>query len=492
MILSKAELTSIQAGLAHLEVDDLAMLEWHLRWKLSARPQQTTPPGAWNIWLILAGRGFGKTRTGAEDIGWYSAKNPGVRCGVIAPTSGDIRGVCFEGESGLMSILPHSIIDNYNRSIGEITLKNGSTIRGFSAEEPSRLRGPQFHRVWCDELAAWQYLDETWDMMMFGLRLGEHPQVVATTTPKPLELIRKLIKESEHRQGKVIVTRGSTYDNAANLAKTFLDQIRQYEGTQLGRQEIHAEVIDPEETGIIKRSWFKLWPASKPLPPLEYIVMSLDTAFTEKSVDRKSHDPDPTACSVWGVFRHEKKPAFLLLDCWEDHLGLPDLIERVKKEYQVRYGDDELKPIIKPLIGPKQSYLTGKAIDLLVIEDKGSGISLRQMLAREDLLAYPYNPGRADKLQRLHAVSHLFAHGHVWVVESDKRPGNPRSWADPLITQLCSFHGEGSIKHDDFVDSTTQALRLLADRNMLSVTKKPAEGRVEAEIKQPLVNPYAI
>ena len=491
MILSKTELTTIQSNLAVLELEDLAHLAWKLKWKATAREQQLTPTGDWGVWLILAGRGFGKTRTGAEDIGNYAADNPNVRCGVIAPTSGDIRGVCFEGESGIMNVVPHYLIDNYNRSIGEITLKNGSSIRGFSAEEPSRLRGPQFHRVWCDELAAWQYVDETWDMMKFGLRLGQDPRVIITTTPKPIDLVRKLIKDAEKKNSRIHITRGSTYDNAANLAKSFLAEITQYEGTQLGRQEIHAEVIDPEETGIIKRSWFKLWPADKPLPPLDYIVMSLDTAFTEKSIDRKSHDPDPTACSVWGVFRQDKKPAFLLLDCWQDHLGLPGLIERVKKEWAVRYGDEDFRPMIKPLIGPKQSMFGGKSPDLMIIEDKGSGISLRQMLAREDILAYPYNPGRADKLQRLHAVSHLFAHGFIWVVESDKRPGNPRSWADPLISQLCSFHGEGSIKHDDFVDSTTQALRLLADRNSLSVTRKVPD-KIERESKPKLVNPYAI
>jgi predicted phage terminase large subunit-like protein len=489
-VLSQQELSLIQTNLAHLEVSDLELLAWRLKWKATARPEQITPDGDWSIWLILAGRGFGKTRTGAEDISDYAVKNPGVRCGVIAPTSADIRGVCFEGESGIINTLPPSLVANYNKSIAEITLTNGSSIRGFSAEEPSRLRGPQFHRVWCDELAAWQYVDETWDMMRFGLRLGDHPQVVVTTTPRPIELVRKMIKDAEKKNSKIHITRGSTYDNAENLAKSFLEQITQYEGTQLGRQEIHAEVIDPEESGIIKRSWIKLWSKDKPLPSFEYIVMSLDTAFTEKTTDRKNHDPDPTACSVWGVFRHEKKPAFILLDCWQDHLGLPALIERVKKEYTVRYGDDDMKPMIKPLVGPKQSYLTGRSPDLLIIEDKGSGISLRQMLAREDILAYPYNPGRADKLSRLHAVSHLFAHGFVWVVESDKRPGNPRSWADPLITQLCSFTGEGSIKHDDFVDSTTQALRLLADRNVLSVTK-PAPERREGSNKPQLTNPYA-
>ena len=486
--LSKAELTQIRNMLPTLELPDLTMLAWRLKWMASARAEQLTPPGNWGTWLILAGRGFGKTRTGAEDVAWYAAKNPGVRCGVIAPTSSDIRGVCFEGDSGIINIVPQEMVANYNRSLAEITLFNGSLIRGFSAEEPSRLRGPQFHRMWCDELAAWQYDEETWDMMRFGLRLGNNPQVVVTTTPKPKDLIRRLVKEADAGK-KVVITRGSSYDNADNLAPSFLAEIRQYEGTQLGRQEIHAEVIDPEETGIIKRSWIKLWPKDKHLPEFEYIIMSLDTAFSEQTVDRKTHDPDYTACSVWGLFRHDKKPAFLLLDCWQDRLGMPDLIDRVKKEFAVRYGGDDMKPVIKPMIGPQKSQLLGRAPDLLLIEDKGSGISLRQMLAREDILSYPYNPGRADKLQRLHLVSHLFASGYVWAVESEKKPGAPRTWADPLISQICSFHGEGSIKHDDFVDSVTQALRLMADRNQLSTTR--IMEPVAKSMKQPRINPYA-
>ena len=482
--LSQAEISQIRNLLPSLDIEDLAMLAWRLKWMSQARREQLTPVGDWTTWLILAGRGFGKTRTGAEDIAWYASKNPEARCGVIAPTSSDIRGVCFEGESGIISILPPAMVKKYNSSLAEITLFNDALIKGFSAEEPSRLRGPQFHRVWCDELAAWQYDEETWDMIQFCLRLGDNPQAVVTTTPKPRDLIRRLIKEAE-TANKVHVTRGSTYDNADNLAQSFLEQIRQYEGTQLGRQEIHAEVVDPEESGIIKRSWLKLWSKDKHLPEFEYIIMSLDTAFSEHTVDRKTKDPDYTACSVWGLFRHEKKPAFLLLDCWQDRLGMPDLIERVKKEFAVRYGGDDMKPTI----GKKNSQLLGRSPDLLLIEDKGSGISLRQMLAREDVLAYPYNPGRADKLQRLHMVSHLFASGYVWIVESEKKPGHPRTWADPLIGQICSFHGEGSIKHDDFVDSVTQALRLLADRNNLSVTRKLEP--VAQFIKKPRENPYA-
>jgi len=465
-----------------------AAMKARVKWLSIALSHQLPPAGThWTFWLLLAGRGAGKTRSAAEATWWNAWSLPNSRWLVSAPTSGDIRDVCFEGDSGLMHVIPSEIIDSYSRSLHEIKLINGSVLKGIAASEPERFRGPQFHGGWCDELAAWEYLDEAWDMIQFGLRLGARPQLLCTTTPKPKPLVNDLVK----RNGKdVVCTTASTYANLANLAPTFRAQILQYEGTQLGRQEIHAEILDPEESGIIKRAWWKLWSKDKPLPGFEYIVMSLDTAFTEKSVDRKNHDPDPTACSVWGMFRHEKKPNFLLLDCWEDHLGLPDLIERVKKEYKVRYGDDDMKPMIAPMIGPKQSMFGGRSPDLLIIEDKGSGISLRQMLAREDLLSYPYNPGHADKLQRLHAVSHLFAHGHVWVVESEKRPGQPRTWAEPLMAQVCSFHGERSIKHDDYVDSTTQALRLLADRNQVSVTREPEDPIPRKPVVE-RYNPYA-
>jgi predicted phage terminase large subunit-like protein len=368
----------------------------------------------------------------------------------------------------------------------ELKLINGSLIKGIPASEPERFRGPQFHGGWLDELAAWEYLDEAWDMLQFGLRLGMQPRLICTTTPRPKPLIVDLTK----RKGKdVTVTIASTYDNIHNLAPTFQKQILQYEGTKIGRQEIHAEILDPESEGIIKRDWIKLWPATKPLPQFEYIVMSLDTAFTEETRDKKKGDPDYSACSVWGLFRHEKKPAIVLLDCWQERLGLPDLIDRVKEEMRTQYGDGDKVPMIKPLFGPKSSYLVGRKPDLCLIEDKGSGISLRQILAREDILAYPYNPGKADKLTRLHAVSHLFLHGFIWVVESEKRAGQPKTWAEPLISQLCSYTGDKSIKHDDLMDSATQAIRLISDKNMLSTTM-PLKEDTPRKPKQHS-NPYA-
>lgn len=465
-----------------------AAVKARIKWLTIAIQHQLPPKGSWwAAWLLLAGRGAGKTRSAAEATWWNAWSAPNTRWLVSGPTSGDVRDVCFEGDSGLLNIMPREIIENYSISLHQITLINGSIIKGIPASEPERFRGPQFHGGWLDELAAWDYLEESWDMIQFGMRLGKNPQLLCTTTPRPKPLIVDLTK----RKGKdVAITTASTYDNIKNLAPSFQKQILQYEGTKIGRQEIHAEILNPEESGIIKRDWIRIWPAKKPLPQLEYIVMSLDTAFTEETRDKKKGDPDYSACSVWGLFRHENKPAILLLDCWQERLGLPDLLDRVKQEMRVQYGDGDQKPLIQPMIGPKSSYLVGRKPDLCLIEDKGSGISLRQTLAREGVIAYPYNPGRADKLSRLHAVSHLFLHGFVWVVESEKRVGQPKTWAEPLISQLCSFTGEKSIKHDDLMDSATQAIRLISDKHMLSATM-PLKEDIPRKPRA-LINPYAV
>lgn len=339
----------------------------------------------------------------------------------------------------------------------------------------------------CDELAAWTQGEETWDMAMMGLRLGPHPRVVWTTTPKPKDLVRKLV---EPKAGRVI-TSGSTYENKANLPDSFFKQLVQYEGTQLGRQELNGELIDAEEGGIIQRSWLKLWPAEKPLPTLEWIIMSMDTAFTEKTINKRTFDADDSACTVWGVFQHDGRRNVMLLDCWAEQYGMPDLIKRVKKEMNVAYGDDEDKALIKPLIGPSKMASSGRKPDILLLEDKGSGISLRQMLDREGITAYAYNPGRADKLTRLHMVSHIFARGQVWLPESEKHKGRPKSWIEPMLAQLCSFSGPKSIKHDDYVDCVSQCLRLCMDKNLLSDVKQVK--RREQETPPPprvTANPY--
>lgn len=481
-----------------LEERQARYLVWQNSWKDTARPMQVPERAAFELRQdpvfnecgYLAGRGYGKTRVGAE---WLARKvyldQSGFDSAVIAPTYQDVKFTCFEGESGLLSVIPPELIKNYNKSdmviemfncIGEV-----ATIRGFTAEKPERLRGPQHTRIWCDELAAWPY-DDVWDMAMMGLRLGEKPQVLWTTTPKPKDLIRKL---TAPKPGRLIVS-GSTYDNRSNLPDSFFDQLQQYEGTTLGRQELYGELIDPEESGIVKRSQFRLWPHDKPLPRFDLVILSLDTAFTEKTLDKRSGDPDPTACTVWGIFHHEKRNNIMLLDCWEDHLGMPDLIRRVKKEMNIAYGDDDDTALIKPMFGSAKPMTSGRKPDILLIEDKGSGISLRQMLEREGIEAYAYNPGRADKLTRLHIVSPIFARKMVWLPESATHPGRPRNWIDPLLHQLCAFTGPGSIKHDDFVDSTTQALRLCMDKRLLDAVQA-RKDEMAAPPRKPVANPYA-
>jgi predicted phage terminase large subunit-like protein len=217
--------------------------------------------------------------------------------------------------------------------------------------------------------------------------------------------------------------------------------------------------------------------------------MSLDTAFTEATTDKRSGDADPTACTVWGVFQHEKRANVMLLDCWDEQLGLPDLLRRVRKEMNVSYGDDDDTALVKPLFGSSKPLTSGRKPDILLIEDKGSGISLRQMLEREGIEAYAYNPGRADKLTRLHIVSPIFARRMVWLPESNKYPGRPRNWVDPMLSQLCAYTGPGSVKHDDYCDSTSQAFRLMMDRRLLDTVQAKKEEGARPPLK-PVVNPY--
>jgi predicted phage terminase large subunit-like protein len=485
-------MTDVATLLAKLSPEQRVHLDWQRRWRSTARPNQIVGRSAWSECGYLAGRGFGKTRVGSEWIARAVFEDPnGYDSCVIAPTYQDVKFTCFEGPAGILSVLPPELLIEHNKSDMIIKMRNVaggvSIIRGFTAEKPERLRGPQHARGWFDELAAWQYDEETWDMAMMGLRLGPEPQVLWTTTPKPKELIRKL---SAPQEGRIIV-RGSTFDNKANLPESFFKQLEQYEGTTIGRQELYGELISPEESGIVKRSDFRLWPAKKPLPALDYIILSLDTAFTEATYDKKKGDADSTACVVIGSFHDKDNVSHLMvLDCWSEQMGMPDLIKRVKKELNVAYGDDQDVALIKPMFGGAKPITSGRKPDLCLIEDKGSGISLRQMLEREGIDAYAYNPGRADKLARLHMVSHVFARKRVWLPESDKFPGKPRTWVEPMLAQLCAFTGPRSVKHDDYVDAMTQCVRLCIDKRLVSVIKETQKVDLDRPPPKVIQNPY--
>ena len=251
-----------------------------IKWLDTARDKQLQPKINHYIWLILAGRGWGKTRTGAQDIALYALRNPNSNCAVVAPTHGDLRRVCFGGPSGLISIIPPECFiqsndqKGYSSSVAEIRLFNGSKITGYAAQEPERLRGPQFHRAWCDEVAAWRY-PEAFDQLMFGLRLGDNPQCVITTTPKPTKLIKELVQRED-----VHVTSGSTFENEANLADSALAMLKdKYEGTNLGRQELYAEIVDNLE-GALWTNKLIDEARSKDDKDLQQIIVAVDPAVT--------------------------------------------------------------------------------------------------------------------------------------------------------------------------------------------------------------------
>jgi predicted phage terminase large subunit-like protein len=449
-----------------------AVVNWQMTWLKKAHKHQVEPLGDWNIWLMLAGRGAGKTRASAETLLAWAWEQPGTRWLVSAPTSGDIRGTCFEGDSGLLNVVPKELIADYNKSLHELKLVNGSFIKGIPASEPERFRGGQWHGGWCDELAAWDYVQESWDMIQFAVRLGKHTRIIVSTTPKPKPLIMDLLS----RDGDdVVVTKASTYVNVANLAKSFQKQILQYEGTKLGQQEIHAELIDPEAGGIVKRDWFRLWPNGKPFPKFEYIIQSYDCATSDKTYN------DPSGSITLGVYKpQDGGMSVLILDCWQEHLQYPDLRPKVIDEYEVVYGEGRDR----------------KLVDLVLVEDKSAGISLIQDLQRAHIPVHAYNPGKADKTQRLSIVANIIKAGRVWVPESGNNKGYVRDWAEGMISQICSFP-EGT-EHDEFVDCISQGLRYLRDAGWISIDAPPRDEIEQEDISDAEIynnrsreNPYS-
>lgn len=216
-----------------------------------ARTAQRPPDWDWDVWMALAGRGWGKTRTGAEwAIDMARELGPESRGALIGPTAESTRDVLVKGESGILACAPATFRPEYFPSRRELVYPNGAIQTLYSAEEPDRLRGPQHHYGWFDELAAWKKLREAWDMAQLGMRLGDHPQIFITTTPRPLPLIKELLKDPA-----CAVTRGTTYDNLDNLASSFRRAVvAKYEGTTLGRQELDAEVLDDLPGALVSRA----------------------------------------------------------------------------------------------------------------------------------------------------------------------------------------------------------------------------------------------
>ena len=253
--------------LARMTPEVKAALNW--RWRdWWARPNQLAPAGEWATWLIMAGRGFGKTRSGAEWIRekWRAGS---VRMALVAETAADARDVIVEGKSGILATSPKSERPLYEPSKRRLTWPNGAVATLYNGSEPDQLRGPEHDTAWVDELAKYAYPDDTWDNLQFGMRLGAHPQVCVTTTPRPIPIIRRLMKDPAS-----VVTRGSTFDNAANLPERFIQTIRdKYEGTRLGRQELYAEVLDDVPGALWSRDMIR---HAEPPIEMQRVVVAVD------------------------------------------------------------------------------------------------------------------------------------------------------------------------------------------------------------------------
>ncbi len=307
-------------------------------WSLWAREEQRPPQGDWDFWLYLAGRGTGKTRSAAEEAKLRAAV-PDTRIAVVGPTHGVVRDVCIEGRSGILSVTPPEDIEKYNRSLGQVWLKNGSVYFGYSSTEPDRLRGPEHHFAWFEEFAAHRYPQEVFDMAVMGLRLGDHPQGVITTTPRPIPTLKAIMADPS-----TVITRGRTLDNAKNLPlSTMRYLLRRFAGSTLGRQELDGEMLEDIEGALWRRRWIDRdrvgritgfdeygMPSLFQLPPMLTICIGVDPAVTS------GEEADETGIVVCGL---DHEGVVWVLDDLSMRGTSAQWAQEVAKAYK-RYGAD--------------------------------------------------------------------------------------------------------------------------------------------------------
>jgi phage terminase large subunit-like protein len=307
--------TAVERFAAALSAEEAEFLQHD--WQLWARDDQLPPPhsqcGAlpaaapWTTWLILGGRGAGKTRAGAEWVRGLAlgkppfASAPVERIALIGETLTDARAVMIDGPSGLLAIHPPAERPFYNASRRELTWPNGAMARLFSADDPESLRGPQFGAAWADELAKWRYAEAAWDMLQFCLRLGDHPRQVVTTTPRPIPLLKRIIADP-----RTAISRARTQANAANLAPSFLGAIvARYQGTRLGRQELDGELIEDRPDALWRRGDIERARMDK-APLLARIVVAVDPPVTSGA--------RADACGIVACGRADDGRAYVLAD----------------------------------------------------------------------------------------------------------------------------------------------------------------------------------
>lgn len=406
-----------------MKLNDLSLsliVSRRVRWiNQLARPEQIpTEDASWNTWLYLAGRGAGKTRTAAEWLAYEASSKPKTRWAIVAPTYGDARDTCAEGESGIVNVLrQYGTLKDYNRSIGEIFLTNGSRIKLFSGEEPERLRGPQHHGGWFDELAAFKY-PEAWDQYQFGLRLGEFPQTIVTTTPKPIKIIKELI-----RQDNVKVVRGSTFDNAANLAESALAQYRlRYENTRLGRQELYGEILDNVDGALWTRKLIDDARVDN-APPLVRIVVAIDPAVTANATS------DETGIVAAGIASNGD---YYILDD-KSIRTTPDAWARVAVELYHKHKADKI--VAETNNGGDMVILLLKQIDASIATKKVTATRGKQL--RAEPISSLYEQGR---VHHVGYFSELETQLCEWTPQSAESPDR----LDALVWALTELNSGGA------------------------------------------------
>jgi len=402
--------------------------ELRYNWSFWGRPEQMAPEAKdWNVWFINAGRGFGKTRAGVE---WVreQVKLGHKRIAAVASTNSDIERVMVKGESGFLNCCYEGDKTYKGVPIGypewsptkrSLTWENGAKVEFYSAEEPERLRGPQFSAAWCDELAAWNKDQDTWDMLQFCLRLGKHPRVCVTTTPKPTKLVRGILKAP-----KVVITSGSTFDNSANLAGSYLEAVKaQYEGTRLGKQELYAEVLEEAEGALWTTDTLDACQIDRDLvPQLLRIVVAIDPAVTANA------ESDMTGIVVAGVDVNGK--GYILGD-YTDKLSPQGWASKAISLYH-QYEADRI-----------------------VAEVNQGGDMVKQTIHGEDD-TIPFKAVRASrgKYARAEPISALYERGLVHHVRNPEDGAN----LNELETQMRTWEPLGSIGSPDRLDAAVWAL----------------------------------
>lgn len=425
---------------ANVPPEQAAMLPW--MWRAWARPEQVAPPGDWKRWLVLAGRGFGKTRCGAEWVLEVMRRFPGCRVALLGRTVGDVRGVMVDGKSGLLA-RGHPDLDGltYNPSIRQISHRNGSLAFTYSSDAPGQLRGPEHHFAWVDELAA-HFDREAWDMLQFGLRLeeypGQRPQVLITTTPKPLQVIRQLLADPH-----CTVTRGRTLDNAANLASDFLTTLMaQYEGTRMGRQELDGELLADVDGALWVRDWIDRHRVKVKPEAFARVVVAVDPATTS------GPDSDMTGIIVAGQVEHGG-----------DVYVLEDLSCRATPDAWARI-----------VAG---AYHFHRA-NLVVAETNQGGEMVSTLLRQVDATV---------PIKRIHAKSGKHARAEPVAALYEQRRVHHVGTLAALEDQLCTWEPGGGQGSPDRLDALVYAVSELA-LGIVSVPRKQVQPVADPELER--------